>query len=115
MRRAFMAKCAHASHTDSDPQAHFGTLRWWKEHARDRAVFGFLRRGGAARAPAVSGAAQAGATDALMWTQDAAHRRSETTAEGSLIRAARRHAGRVGRADGPFLPVPPPLISGCGG
>src|ERR1035438_10092669 len=98
-----MAKCAHASHTDSDPQAHFGTLRWWKEHARDRAVFGFLRRGGAARAPAVSGAALAGAADALLWTQDAAHRRSETTAEGSLIRAARRHAGRVGRADGPLL------------
>src|ERR1035437_3636536 len=98
-----MAKCAHASHTDSDPQAHFGTLRGWKEHARDRAVFGFLRRGGAARAPAGSGAAHAGATDALMWTQDAAQRRSETTAEGSRIRAAQCHAGRVGRADGPFL------------
>src|ERR1019366_7809864 len=104
MRRAFMAKCAHASHTDSDPQAHFGTLRGWKEHARDRAVFGFLRRGGAARAPAVSGAAHAGPTDALLWTQDAAQRRAETTVERSPIRAARRHAGRVGGADGSFLP-----------
>src|ERR1035441_229450 len=103
IRRAYMAKCAYASHTDSDPQAHFGTLRGWKEHARDRAIFGFLRRGGAARAPAVPGAAQPGATDALLWTQDAAHRRSETTAEGSLIRAAGRYAGRVGRADGPIL------------
>src|SRR5271157_2172009 len=99
-----MAKYAHASHTDSDPQAHFGTLRWRKEHERDRAVFGFLCGGGAAGAPAVSGAAQAGAPDALVWTQDAAHRRAETTAAASLVRAARRHAGRVGRADGPFLP-----------
>src|ERR1039457_2233333 len=101
--QTLVAEWAHASHTCSPPQAHSRTLPAGQEHSGDRAVFGFLRRGGAARAAAVSGAAHAGTTDALLWTQDAAHRRAETTAEGSVIRAARRHAGRVGRADGPLL------------
>ena len=45
-----MAEYIHASHTDSDPQAHFGALRPRPEHAGDRPVLGLLRRGGAARA-----------------------------------------------------------------
>src|SRR5579859_1958510 len=99
-----MAEYAHASHTNSDPQAHCGALRPRPEHAGDRVVLGFLRRRGAARAPAVWRARHAGTLDPFMWAEDAAHRRAEATPAGTSRRAARRHAGRVGGALGPAVP-----------
>src|SRR5579859_1777062 len=99
-----MAECVHASHTDSDPQAHSGTLPPRPEHAGNRAVLWLLRRGGASGAPAVWRARHAGTLDPFMWAEDAAHRRAEATPAGTSRRAARRHAGRVGGALGPAVP-----------
>src|SRR6266702_2331042 len=99
-----MAECAHASHTDSDPQAHSGTLRTRPEHAGDRAVFWLLPRGGASRPPAVSRTPHAGTPDVFMWTQDAAHRRAKTTSAPTSLGATRRHAGGVGCGPGSSLP-----------
>ena len=99
-----MAECAHESDTGSTSQADSRTLRARQEHAGDRPVYGFLRGGGAPRAPAVSEASHAGTADAFMRTQDAAHRSAEAPVAAALIRAARRHLGRVGLPHGQAVP-----------
>ena len=100
-RNESVAPLVHSAHLSKLGQRHSSAR---PEHAGDLPVLGLLRRRSAARAPAVSRAPRASTPDAFVRAQDSAYRRAEATTAASVIRAARRHAGRVGRADGPFLP-----------